>query len=140
VDTLYIRLCKTEIFTLSILLTKAHFSDKCHLRSLNETLQSIGLFSKKALRHISETKCQIISREHMLIFLSFISFILLKRSRLIPLIRTSVRNFIRYLGYGFHFQHRNSTTFPIESLAYDSGSTSVCAEFGYPKGSPNTNS
>jgi hypothetical protein len=23
------------------------------------------------------------------------------------------------LGYGFHFQHRNSRTFPIESLAHD---------------------
>jgi hypothetical protein len=44
------------------------------------------------------------------------------------------------LGYGFHFQHRNSTTFPIESLAHDSGLTSVCAEYGYLKGSPNTNS
>jgi hypothetical protein len=44
------------------------------------------------------------------------------------------------LGYGFHFQHRNPRTFPIESLAHDSGRTSVCAEYGYPKGSPNTNS
>jgi hypothetical protein len=44
------------------------------------------------------------------------------------------------LGYGFHFQHRNSRTFPIESLAHDSGSTLVCVEYGYPKGSPNTNS
>jgi hypothetical protein len=44
------------------------------------------------------------------------------------------------LGYGFHFQHRNSRTFPIESLAHDSGRTSVRAEYGYPKGSPNTNS
>jgi hypothetical protein len=40
----------------------------------------------------------------------------------------------------FHFQHRNSRTFAIESLAHDSGSTVVCAECGYPKGSPNTNS
>jgi hypothetical protein len=44
------------------------------------------------------------------------------------------------LGYGFHFQHRNSRTLEIESLAHDSGSTLVCAECGYPKGSPNTNS
>jgi hypothetical protein len=44
------------------------------------------------------------------------------------------------LGYGFHFHHRNSRTFPIESLAHDSGRTLVCAEYGYPKGSPNTNS
>jgi uncharacterized Zn-finger protein len=44
------------------------------------------------------------------------------------------------LGYGFHFQHRNSRTFPIESLVHDSGRTFVCAEYGYPKGSPNTNS
>jgi hypothetical protein len=44
------------------------------------------------------------------------------------------------LVYGFHFQNRNSRTFPIESLALDSGRTLVCAEYGYPKGSPNTNS
>jgi hypothetical protein len=44
------------------------------------------------------------------------------------------------LGYGLHFQHRNSRTFPIESLAHDSGRTLVCAECSYPKGSPNTNS
>jgi hypothetical protein len=43
------------------------------------------------------------------------------------------------LGYGFHFQHRHSRTFPNESLTYDSGRTLVCAEYGYPKGSPNTN-
>jgi hypothetical protein len=30
--------------------------------------------------------------------------------------------------------------FPIESLAHDSGRTLVRAEYGYPKGSPNTNS
>jgi hypothetical protein len=29
--------------------------------------------------------------------------------------------------------------FPIESLVHDSGRTLVCAEYGYPKGSPNTN-
>jgi hypothetical protein len=29
---------------------------------------------------------------------------------------------------------------PIECLAHDSGRTLVCAEYGYPKGSPNTNS
>jgi hypothetical protein len=44
------------------------------------------------------------------------------------------------LGYGFHFQRRICRTFPIESLAHDSGRTLVCAEYGYPKGSPNTNS
>jgi hypothetical protein len=44
------------------------------------------------------------------------------------------------LGYGFHFQHRNYRTFPIESLAHDSGRTLICAEYGYLKGSPNTNS
>jgi hypothetical protein len=44
------------------------------------------------------------------------------------------------LGYGFHFQHRNSRTFPIESLANDSGRTLVCTKYGYTKGSPNTNS
>jgi hypothetical protein len=44
------------------------------------------------------------------------------------------------LGYGLHFQHRNLRTFPIESLAHDSGRTLVCAEYGYPKGSPTTNS
>jgi hypothetical protein len=31
-------------------------------------------------------------------------------------------------------------TFPIESLAHDNGRTLVRAEYGYPKGSPNTNS
>jgi hypothetical protein len=44
------------------------------------------------------------------------------------------------LGYGFHFQHRHSTTFPIESLAHYNERTLVCVEYGYPKGSPNTNS
>jgi hypothetical protein len=44
------------------------------------------------------------------------------------------------LGYGFHFQHRNSRTFTIVSLVHDSGRIVVCAEYGYPKGSPNTNS
>jgi hypothetical protein len=44
------------------------------------------------------------------------------------------------LGYGFHFQHRNSGTFPIESFAHDSGCTLVCTEYSYLKGSPNTNS
>jgi hypothetical protein len=34
----------------------------------------------------------------------------------------------------------NSRTFPIESLVHDSGRTLVCTEYGYPKGSPNTNS
>jgi hypothetical protein len=32
------------------------------------------------------------------------------------------------LGYGFHLQHRNSRTFPIESLAHDSGRTLLCAK------------
>jgi hypothetical protein len=31
-------------------------------------------------------------------------------------------------------------TLPIQSFAYDSGCTLVRAEYGYPKGSPNTNS
>jgi hypothetical protein len=44
------------------------------------------------------------------------------------------------LGYGFHFQHGNSRTIPIESLAHDSGRTLVCAKYGYPKGSSDTNS
>jgi hypothetical protein len=44
------------------------------------------------------------------------------------------------LGYGFHFQHRNPRPFPIDSLAHDSGRALVRAEYGYPKGSPNTNS
>jgi hypothetical protein len=44
------------------------------------------------------------------------------------------------LGYAFHFQHRNSTAFPIESLVHDSGRTLVCAKYGYRKGSPNSNS
>jgi hypothetical protein len=33
-----------------------------------------------------------------------------------------------------------SRTFPIEILAHDSGRTLVRAEYGYPKGSPDTNS
>jgi hypothetical protein len=44
------------------------------------------------------------------------------------------------LVYGFHFQHRHSRMFPIESLVHDNGRTLVCVEYGYPKGSPNTNS
>jgi hypothetical protein len=44
------------------------------------------------------------------------------------------------LGYGFHIQHRNSRTFAIESFAHDSGHISVRAIYGYPKGSPSTNS
>jgi hypothetical protein len=36
--------------------------------------------------------------------------------------------------------NRNSRMFPIEIHAHDSGRTLVCAEYGYPKGSPNTNS
>jgi hypothetical protein len=44
------------------------------------------------------------------------------------------------LGYGFDFQRRNSRTFPIENPEHDSGHTLVCAEYSYPKGSPNTSS
>jgi hypothetical protein len=44
------------------------------------------------------------------------------------------------LGYGFHFQQINFRTLPIESSAHDSERTLVCTEYGYPKGSPNTNS
>jgi hypothetical protein len=44
------------------------------------------------------------------------------------------------LGHGFHFQHRYSRTYPIESLAHDNGRTLVRAEYGYPKGFQNTNS
>jgi hypothetical protein len=40
----------------------------------------------------------------------------------------------------FPSSHRNSGTFPVESLAHDSGRTLVRAEYGYPKGPPNTNS
>jgi hypothetical protein len=36
------------------------------------------------------------------------------------------------LGYGFHIQHRNSTTFPVKHLGHDSGRTLVSAEYGYP--------
>jgi hypothetical protein len=32
------------------------------------------------------------------------------------------------LGYGFHFQHTNPRTLPIESLGRDSGRTLVHAE------------
>jgi hypothetical protein len=44
------------------------------------------------------------------------------------------------LGYGFHIQHGNFGMFPVEDLAHDSGRTLVRAEYGYPKGSPNTDS
>jgi hypothetical protein len=44
------------------------------------------------------------------------------------------------LGYGFRFPHINSRKFAIESLAHDSGRTLAGAKYGYPKGSPNTNS
>jgi hypothetical protein len=44
------------------------------------------------------------------------------------------------LGNGFYLQHRKSRTLPIESFAHDSGHTLLCAEYGYLKGSPNTNS
>jgi hypothetical protein len=43
------------------------------------------------------------------------------------------------LWYGFHFQHRHSRAFPIKSLAHDNGLTLVYAEYGFQKGSPNTN-
>jgi hypothetical protein len=42
-------------------------------------------------------------------------------------------------GYGFHFQHRYPRMLPIERLAHDSGHNFIHAEYGYPKGSPNTN-
>jgi hypothetical protein len=35
---------------------------------------------------------------------------------------------------------RHNRTLPIESFAHDSGCSLVHAEYGYPKGSPNTNS
>jgi hypothetical protein len=38
------------------------------------------------------------------------------------------------LRYGFHFQHRNSGTFPVKDFAHDSGRTLVHAEYGYRKG------
>jgi hypothetical protein len=44
----------------------------------------------------------------------------------------------KLLGYGFHFQHRNSRTLLIKSFANDSGRTLVCTEYGYPKESPIT--
>jgi hypothetical protein len=34
---------------------------------------------------------------------------------------------------------KDTRTFPIESSEHDSGRTLVRAEYGYPKGSPNTN-
>jgi hypothetical protein len=42
------------------------------------------------------------------------------------------------LGYGFHFQHRHSRTFPSESLAYNTGRTLVCAKYSYLKAPQNT--
>jgi hypothetical protein len=36
------------------------------------------------------------------------------------------------LGHGFHFQHRDPGTLPIESPAQDSRHTMVCAEHSYP--------
>jgi hypothetical protein len=44
------------------------------------------------------------------------------------------------LGYGFHFQHKNPRTHPVESLELDSGRALVRAHYGYAKRSPNTNS
>jgi hypothetical protein len=43
------------------------------------------------------------------------------------------------LGYGYHFQHRNSKTVPIESFEHNSGRTLVRAKDSYPEGSKNTN-
>jgi hypothetical protein len=48
---------------------------------------------------------------------------------------TSARNFFYQI-----FSYRNPRTLAIESFALDSGRTFVLAEYGYPKGSPNTNS
>jgi hypothetical protein len=45
-----------------------------------------------------------------------------------------------FLSHIFHFIIKNPRTLLIESLVHDSGRTSVRAEYGYPKGSPNTNS
>jgi hypothetical protein len=42
------------------------------------------------------------------------------------------------LGYGFHFQHRNPRTLPVNSTAHDSEQTLVRAEYRYPKESPHT--
>jgi hypothetical protein len=44
------------------------------------------------------------------------------------------------LGYGFHFQHRNPRTLPMQSCVHDHGRTLVRAEYGYPKRFPHTNS
>jgi hypothetical protein len=43
------------------------------------------------------------------------------------------------LRYGFHFQHRNPRTFPIESFVHDKERTLVCAEHSHPKVPPITN-
>jgi hypothetical protein len=43
-------------------------------------------------------------------------------------------------GVRLPLQHRNPKTLAIESLAYDSGRALVRSGYGYPKGSPNTNS
>jgi hypothetical protein len=49
---------------------------------------------------------------------------------------------ILFLDYGIQLwdtvsiSNRNSRMFPIESLAHDNGRSLVCAEYGYPKGSP----
>jgi hypothetical protein len=48
--------------------------------------------------------------------------------------------YICKINRAFHCQHRGSRTFPVESREHDSGRTLVRAEYGYPKGSPNTNS
>jgi hypothetical protein len=47
---------------------------------------------------------------------------------------------ILHMKLVFQFSCLFIRTFPIESLAHDSGRTLVRAEYGYPKGSPNTNS
>jgi hypothetical protein len=43
------------------------------------------------------------------------------------------------LVYGLYFKYRNPRTFPVYGFAHDCRRTLVRAEYGYPKGSPNTN-
>jgi hypothetical protein len=44
------------------------------------------------------------------------------------------------VGYGFHLKHRNHRTLSIYSFAHDCRRILVRAEYGHPKGSPNSNS
>jgi hypothetical protein len=58
-------------------------------------------------------------------------------------LRATVQRSKDFVTFKQHYDRHpfpNSRTFPIESLAHNNGNTLVCAEYGYPTGSPNTSS